>query len=177
MPRGHAAFTVPEILDRSDENFGIPYDGEGSDISSEYSGPDIDTDQAVLGCETASIDQKSEVLDNLHVVELADEEEIGSTEEKNETCTGRIPAFYDFSKAKWRMEKTSNDESEEDESDGEEEPVIYCGEFSQQVGPVSVLSSAAIALDFFFLMCAMNIVNNILCETNKYAFHSFTAAG
>ena len=95
MSRGQAAFTVPEILHRWDENFGIPYDGEGSDISSENSGPDIDTDQAVLGCETALIDQESEVLDNLHEVELADEEEIGSTEGKNETLTGRKPAFYD----------------------------------------------------------------------------------
>ena len=51
-----------------------PYDGEGSDISSEYSGLDIYTDQAVLGCEAASIYQESEVLDNLHEVELADKQ-------------------------------------------------------------------------------------------------------
>ena len=60
---------------------------------------------------------------------------------------GRIPAFYDFSETKWRVEKDSDNESEEDEWDGEEERVIYRGEFSQQVEPVSVPSSAVTALD------------------------------
>ena len=111
MPRGQAAFIVPEYLDRLGKNYGIPYDGEGSDISSEYSEPDIDIDQAVLDCKAPSIDEESEVLDNLHEVELVGE--------RNETYMGRIPAFYGFSKTIRRVGTDSDNESEENKSDGE----------------------------------------------------------
>jgi hypothetical protein len=66
---------------------------------------------------------------------------------------------------------------DDDEMEAEDEPEIRWGEFQQQVGAVNILQSAASALEFFFLLFSMNIVNDILCEANKYAFQCLTAAG
>ena len=71
-------FTAREVLDLLDENYGIPFDGEGSDISSEHSEPDVDVEQADFDSEFGEISENIDVLDNLHAVKIADEEEIVS---------------------------------------------------------------------------------------------------
>jgi hypothetical protein len=46
MSGGHDKFTICEIIYLLDEKYGIPFDGEGSDISSEHSESDIDAEEA-----------------------------------------------------------------------------------------------------------------------------------
>jgi hypothetical protein len=106
-------------------------------------------------------------------VEIVDEEGTVSTSTDIQFPRGRIPSIYDFSKTTWKLEREDSD----DEMEAEDEPEIRWGEFQQQVGAVNILQSTASALEFFFLLFSMNIVNDILCETNKYAFQCLTAAG
>ena len=170
-------FTAREVLDLLDENYGIPFDGEGSDISSEHSEPDVDVEQADFDSELGEISENIDVLDNLHAVEIADEEEIVSDGTDIQSPRGRIPSYYDFSKTTWKLEKNSDHDESDEEMEAVEEPEARRGDFRQQVGAVNILQSAASALEFFLLMFSMNIVNDIVCETNKYAFLCLKSAG
>ena len=166
-------FTAREVLDLLDENYGIPFDGEGSDISSEHSEPDVDVESADFDSEMGGINENT---DNLHAVEIADEEEIVSNSADIQYPQGRIPSYYDFSKTTWKLEKNSDHDESDEEMEAVEEPEVRRGEFRQQVGAVNILQSAASALDFL-LMFSMNTVNDIVCETNKYAFQCLKGAG
>ncbi|CAB3991188.1 Hypothetical predicted protein [Paramuricea clavata] len=79
MSGGQNKFTTREIIDLWDRNYGIPVDGEGSNISPEHSEPDIDAEQADFDSELSEIGEHTEVLDNLHTLEIVDEEGIAST--------------------------------------------------------------------------------------------------
>jgi hypothetical protein len=173
MCGGQDKFTTCEIIDLLDQNYGIPFNGEGSDISSEHSEPDIDAEQADFNSELAEIGEHTEVLDNLNAVEIVDKEGTVSISTDIQSPRGRIPSYYDFSKTTWKLEREDSD----DEMEVEDEPEICQGEFQQQVDAVNILQSAASALEFFFLLFSMNIVNDIVCETNKYVFKSLTAVG
>jgi hypothetical protein len=135
-------FTIREIIDLLDQNYGIPFDGEGSDISSE---PDMDAEQADFDSELAEIGEHTEVLDNLDAVEIVDEEGTVSTSKDIQSPRGRIPSYYDFSKTTWKLEREDSD----DEMEAEDEPEIRRGEFQQQVGAVNIPQSTASALAFF----------------------------
>ena len=60
----------------------------------------FDAEESDIGSELAEIDENIEVLDNLHAVEIADEEETVSTNPDVESPRGRIQSRYDFSKTK-----------------------------------------------------------------------------
>ena len=177
MSGRQATYTALEIIDLLDENYGIPFDGGLSDISSEHSERDIGDEDADFDIETTASGENSEVLDNLHAAEIVEEEETAPTSKETPATQGRIPSFYDFSKTTWRLEKQNSSEDSEEDIEAEEEPQIRRGEFQQQVGAVNILQGSASALDFFLLMFSMNIVNHIVCETNKYALQCLTAAG
>ena len=151
--------------------------GEGSDISSEHSEPDVDVEQADFDSELGEINKNTDVLDNLRAVEIADEEEIVSNGTDIQSPRGRIPSYYDFSKTTWKLEKNSDHDESDEEMEAVEEPEVRWGEIQQQVGAVNILQSAASALEFFLLMFSMNIVNDIVCETNKYVFQCLKGAG
>ena len=64
----------------------------------------------------------------------------------------------------------SNCSCEIDEENADAEPGNSIrGKFAQQAGPTTVLVRTATALDFFKLLFSVNIINNILTETNRYA--------
>ena len=44
--------------------------------------------------------------------------------------------------------------------------------FSKTVGPTTILPSGALALDFFLLFMSNRILQNILRETNQYAYQT-----
>ncbi|CAB4022100.1 Hypothetical predicted protein [Paramuricea clavata] len=66
MSGGQDKFTTREIINLLDQNYGIPFDGEGSDISSEHSEPDIDAEQVDFHSKLPEIGEHTEFLDNLH---------------------------------------------------------------------------------------------------------------
>ena len=75
MSGRQATYTALEIIDLLDENYGIPFDGGLSDISSEHSERDIGDEDADFDIETTASGENSEVLDNLHAAEIVEEEE------------------------------------------------------------------------------------------------------
>ena len=156
MARSQNSFTTKEVLSFLDDNYDIPGGGECSDISDmEDEVEDID-----------SVVNNSREMDEEDANDGFDFDDIRQIDvvhaERQSQRAEQLP-IYDFSNTEW------SDDMVEDES-------VPRGMFTETVGPTNILPSSYTAINFLKLLLSLNIMGNIVLETNRYACQQFTAA-
>ena len=143
-------FTTDNVLELLDNYFDIPADGEHT-YPPDYESDDDNIKE--LASDRNLDEERSTVLDNIHALDIVDAVDNANDVERRRS--GPVKSF-DFSMYDWCIGRHKDFSPNH-------------GHIRQIVGPTTVLSRAATALDFFKLLFSMNILSKIVVETNKYA--------
>ena len=156
MARSQNSFTTKEVLSFLVDNYDIPGGGKCSDIS-DMKDEVEDIDSVVNNSREMDEENANDGFDfdDIRQIDVVDAERPSQRAEQ-------LP-IYDFSNTEW------SDDMVEDES-------VSRGMFTETVGPTNILPSSCTAIDFLKLLLSLNIMGNIVLETNRYACQQFAAA-